>query len=89
MGSNTYVDGADGDALDGSVTVAEPGSRAVSIWAEKATDADLTYVRSNPVKFPPGAPPAVHKLAAWPNPYTPGSGKVHVSFTLSAPATGA
>jgi hypothetical protein len=88
VGSNTYVDGANGDALDGSVTVAEPAFQgSFNVWAEKATDADLTYVRSNPVKFPPGAPPAVHKLAARPNPYTPGSGKVHVSFTLSAPAT--
>jgi len=87
VGNNTYVDGVDGDALDGAVTVTEPwyeGSYA--IWAEKASDADLTYVRSNPVKFPLGGPPQVRKLVARPNPYTPGAGKVHVTFTLSAPA---
>lgn len=88
VGSSTFVDGANGDALDGSITVSEPWYQgSFNVWAEKATDASLTYVRSNPVKFPPGAPPSVHRLAARPNPYTPGSGKVHVTFTLSAPAT--
>jgi hypothetical protein len=87
VGSSTFVDGADGDALDGSVTVAEPWYQgSFNVWAEKATDANLTYVRSNPVKFPPGAPPTVHKLAARPNPYTPGKSKVRVSFTLSRAA---
>jgi hypothetical protein len=88
VGSSTFIDGSNGDALDGSVTVAQPAYQgSFNVWAEKATDANLTYVRSNPVKFPPGAPPAVHRLVAQANPYTLGKGKVRVSFTLSAPAT--
>jgi hypothetical protein len=87
IGSHTFVDGAEGDALDGAVTVTEPWYEgSFNVWAEKASDADLTYVRSNPVKFPLGAPPKVHSLVARPNPYTPGKGKVQVTFTLSAPA---
>ena len=55
VGNSTFVDGVDDDALDGSVTVSEPWYQgSYAIWAEKASDADLTYVRSNPVKFPLG-----------------------------------
>ena len=83
IGNQVYVDGADGDALDGTITVDAVPAGTTGVWAEKATDAQFTYVRSTRVLVNVSVAPKLSRVVARPNPFVPGVDAVHVAFDLS------
>ena len=44
--AGVYVDGAEGDAADGKIAITDLPKGTYGVWAEKAMDATLTYVRT-------------------------------------------
>jgi hypothetical protein len=86
VGSRVYVDGAGGDALDGVITVGDLPRGTYGVWAEKADDAALTYVRSARTAVNVAVAPVLGRVVARPNPFVPGADAVHVVFDLSKAA---
>lgn len=83
VGSRVYVDGAGGDALDGKVTVGDLPRGTYGVWAARATDAELTYVRTPRSLVNVGLAPVLSRVVARPNPFVPGTDVVRVAFGLS------
>jgi len=86
VGSRVYVDGTGADALDGKIAVGDLPRGTYGVWAEKATDAELTYVRAPRTTVNVAAAPVLSHVVVRPNPFVPGVGVVHVAFDLSKAA---
>jgi len=86
VGGRVYVDGAGSDALDGKVTVGDLPRGSYGVWAEKATDAEFTYVRAPRTTVNVAAVPVLSHVVVRPNPFVPGVNVVHVGFDLSKAA---
>ena len=86
VGGRVYVDGTGGDVLDGKITVTDLHGGTYAVWAEKATDASFTYVRSPLGAVNVAAAPVLSGVVARPDPFVPGAGVVRVVFGLSKAA---
>ncbi|HQG54338.1 MAG TPA: DUF4430 domain-containing protein [Thermoleophilia bacterium] len=86
VGSRAYVDGAAGDAADGTVAISDLPKGTYGVWAEMTMDASFSYVRSTVTRIDVNDGARISGLRVSPSPYRAGR-RMAIRFRLDKRAT--